>query len=153
MKSKAFSFAVAFTLCVVGHTGVVMAQDVAFDVIASGNLSGITNQRIVVISDDASYKALWEEHAGPGYALNAPMVNFDKEVVIAHFLGTTPTCAYRVATKDIHSNADYVKVKSEVFIPKNLIVCLIVEQPFEFIKLPRQTGPFVFKQQPVVGGP
>lgn len=148
MKTKPFLF-VAFLsgICVQGNAQSADDNDVIFKVLASGNFSQIIDQTIVVVREDAAWQRLWEEHAGASRDMPMPAVDFNTEMVVAHFLGQTPSCAYNVAVTGIEDHVNFVAVKSQVSIPTDIIVCLVAEQPFEIVKLPRHDKPIIIKQR------
>jgi hypothetical protein len=70
----------------------------SFTTIASGQQSGIENQREIVVRTAADWKALWKEHS-PDEPM--PAIDFSKSVVVGVFLGFRNTGGYRVTITSI----------------------------------------------------
>lgn len=126
----------------------VSERDVDFKVIASGSLSGVGHQMSMVVRDQKEFEMLWHHHSmGVPAPEPVPTVDFESEVVVANFLGLTPSCGYDVGVVDVIEKRNQIDVRTIFSEPRREIVCLIATQPFEFIKMPRIDGKlFAFKQ-------
>lgn len=123
-------------------------NDIPFEVLRHGNLSGIDHQMIMVADNQMHFEHLWKMHSSGASdpTEDTPEINFEKEVVIGHFLGNSASCGYDIHITSVEDKKSSVQVKSNITTPSMPIQCLIAEQPFEFIVVPRQSKLFSFKQ-------
>lgn len=75
-----------------GGGGPPPGGNASFQTVDRGAVSGIRAFRFAVVSDAASWQALWAEHAPAGGT--APSVDFSREIVIGAFLGPRPSTGY-----------------------------------------------------------
>jgi len=118
---------------------------IAFDVLDSGSMSGVDHQMIMVADTAMLFEHLWHMHKMDGME-PVPYVDFEKEIVVAHFMGNSASCGYDIEITKIKEKEWTVQVKSEITVPAAPIQCLIAEQPYEIIKMPRTTKILSFKQ-------
>lgn|GEM_PF-1717326 len=121
---------------------------VPVEVIDSGQFSGVTHQMSMVIRDAHEFEMLWMHHRqGVVAAQDMPKIDFEYDMVIASFLGITPTCGYDVTVTDIDDEKYFVRVRSVTRVPKQSLVCLVATQPYEFVKVPRINKVAAFEQK------
>ncbi|MBI4349667.1 MAG: hypothetical protein HY553_22720 [Elusimicrobia bacterium] len=97
-----------------------------------GTWSGVQQPKQLVITDEATWKAVWAEHAQNGAApAAAPAVDFTKETVVAIFQGSRMTSS-AVETRIERKDGKVVVVVKEGAKPFSMPVAC---QPFEIVKL------------------
>jgi hypothetical protein len=75
---------------------------VPFETIEEGQFSGIVSQRFEVVRDEESFAQLWLDHTAPASPPpEAPVIDFEQDMVIAVFLGTQPTGGFSVEVVDV----------------------------------------------------
>ena len=90
-----FCFLISFSTLSTVSTNA--AESIPFVNIERGSNSGVRERKFLVIKTEAEWKTLWQTHAQPqAPAKELPRVDFDKEMVVAVFLGEKPTGGYRV---------------------------------------------------------
>jgi len=139
---------ILFVLTITLFSVNVVAGDrhrIQFEVLDTGNLSGVDHQMIMVADRPMLFEHLWHMHKKDG-SEPVPYVDFEKYVVVAHFLGNSASCGYDIEVTKIKEKKHTVQIKSEVKVPVGPIQCLIAEQPFEIVKMPRSTKTLSFKQ-------
>lgn len=114
----------------------------AFRTIDKGAQSDIDSPRQTVARTAAEWTALWKAHD----AKPAPVVNFDREIVVALFMGSRPTAGYSVAIVAVteHDGALVVTYK-ETAPPPGAITAQILTFPYHIVALPKHTGPVTFQ--------
>jgi len=113
---------------------------VTFEKISKGTQSGIGSQKLLVVRNDSQLHALWSE-----YTLNMPsipeepIVDFENDILVAAFIGytPTPTCFSTVDITSVNKTTTSVVVHVSIKVPSTEVTCVVAEQPFEIIKLPR----------------
>ncbi len=115
-------------------------EPVAFEALAQGAQSDVRDPRREVIRDGPGLERL-------SIRADVPKVNFEKEQVIAVFLGERPTAGYKVAVEKVVRLADGTL---EVLVrerkpAKDAIVAQVVTTPFILVKTARTDGKVVFK--------
>ncbi|MDH5546626.1 MAG: hypothetical protein OEZ43_13610 [Gammaproteobacteria bacterium] len=126
-------------------------DEVPFYVLSAGGQSAINHQMTMVVDSPMHWEHLWKMHtANSVEEVVAPKVDFDNEVVIAQFLGQVASCGYAVATEEVEDKGSYLKVESRIKTPEGPIYCLVAEQPYEMITVPRTGMLFSFESK--IGG-
>ncbi|MDH4273840.1 MAG: hypothetical protein OEW08_02250 [Gammaproteobacteria bacterium] len=123
-------------------------REIPFETIARGSQSGVTHQMDVVIRNAQEFEMLWMHHSqGSMVAEPMPKVDFEREVVVGVFLGYTPSCGYDVKINDVEEHKNHTQVRSQIVVSSLPLQCLIVEEPYELIKIPRSaTWAITFRQ-------
>jgi hypothetical protein len=106
----------------------------------SGPLSGVREERAVVVADPAVWQQLWREHSKPFGEQPVPEVDFKKEMVVAVFLGERPTGGYSVEAELLPSPAarGELLVRCKENRPAGgANLPSVMTHPFEFRKVPR----------------
>lgn len=149
MKRKSLTRFVVLLACSLASTALYAddENEISFEVLRHGNLSGVDHQMIMVAETAMQFEHLWNMHSmGVPAPEPVPKVDFEKEVVIGQFLGNSASCGYNIRFTDVEDKHLSVQVKSTITVPTSEIQCLIAEQPYEFIVVPRQAKLFSFKQ-------
>lgn len=115
-------------------------------IIAEGQDSGVTSGRLEVILDSSLLMRVWSDHVdGISAAPAPPVVDFDKDMVIAAFLGTQGTGGYRIEITQAEERADNIVVNIQTTVPGS--GCMVIQtltQAYQFITLPRSSKPVTF---------
>jgi len=129
----------------VGSLVAVVAAQIAFTTIASGQQSRIEEARQVVVRSSAEWTALWKEHA-PDQSM--PSVDFKKYTVVGVFLGSRPTGGYSVGIASIERAGAGVVVtyREERPSPRDVVIQAIT-MPFQIARIERYTGPIAFRAE------
>jgi hypothetical protein len=110
----------------------------------SSSISGIKEQRFVIVKDAATWETLWAEHTKNK---PAPSIHFEQDMVLGVFLGTRGNSCFSVTIESVEQIAKkhlVVKYREE----KSGPVCSQVEiQPFHLISLRSTTLPVEFVAQ------
>jgi protease stability complex PrcB-like protein len=110
---------------------------VSFKTIAKGLRSGIREPSQIAIRSQSEWQKLWRQHSSASTAsAPLPTVDFDKEIVVAVFLGEKPSGGYGVEI----SSAEVVGSSLTVFVketsPKpGAIVTQAINQPFHIVRI------------------
>lgn len=119
---------------------------VPFVTIAEGKISGVRVPERLVIRDDAAWRALWHRHAGPN-AGPGPVVDFDRDMVIAVFAGEASDSAILAITK-IAATPDRLEVAYTLRDTRPLPAATANSSaaPFQIVRLSRSLLPVGFVQ-------
>ena len=120
-------------------------DEVEFLVVAEGGQSGIDHQMSMVVDNQMHWEHLWKMHTKGSNEPPMPKVDFGTDMVIAQFLGSVASCGYDIQTKEVEDKGDYLKVETAIQLPIGDIFCLVAEQPFEMISVPRTNTIVQFK--------
>jgi hypothetical protein len=101
----------------VKHT-VSLVNSVVLD---SSKQSGVHVARNVVVKDEASWAALWAEHAGKDRA--APTVDFTRQMVIAVFLGDLYQPCYNMRFDNVTSDTRQLTLRYTIVPPPMGMMC------------------------------
>lgn len=93
-----------------------------------GNLSSIHSNECVVVRNKDEWQTLWKRHGAVQFPPpSPPAVNFDKEMVLAVFLGERPSAGYSVEVRAI----DWTEASEGTDSPGNLAVYAREKRPAE----------------------
>ena len=110
---------------------------VPFITIAKGARSGVRQPSQIVIRSQSEWQKLWRQHTSTSTVpAPLPVVDFDKEIVAAVFLGEKPTGGYGVEI----SSAEVADRALTVFVretsPKpGAMVTQAINQPFHIVRI------------------
>ncbi len=113
--------------------------------VGKGEMSGIETARQVTVRTTEEWSALWRLH---GSALQAPAVDFSREMVVGVFLGTRPTSGYSVqivrtvAPPDGPLIVEYVETKP----PRDAITAQILTAPYHLVAILKHDGEVRFQK-------
>lgn len=115
--------------------------------VAAGDHSGLTLLRYEVILDQASFDEFWQIHAAPSFPREkAPVVDFDREMIIAAFLGQQRTGGYQIRVSAIHKHPQHLSVDLHVSRPpQGVLVTQMLTQPYHVVATQRVEQPVSFQ--------
>jgi hypothetical protein len=121
------------------QTNTKLTVDISFQTVAKGSRSGVREPLQMVIRSQAEWDTLWKRHVSIETNLPpAPAIDFNKEIVIAVFLGEKPTGGYDVeiirAEQRDGALVIHYREKSP---PSAGIVIQSLTQPFHIIQVIR----------------
>ncbi len=107
-----------------------------------GNHCGITEQKHMVITDPKDWAELWKQvHRGKVPIPEVPTIDFNKNMVLAVFMGQKPTSGYAIQITEIsRTNGEVVVKVKEVTPPKGAILLQVLTQPFHIVVVPKVEG-------------
>lgn len=122
------------------------SKDVPFETIEQGTISGVARALETVVKDEASWSALWKEHASIfDPPPPQPQIDFAKEMVIAVFAGEQPTGGYTATIIAVEELEGGLKVHYTVEVPgPECVVEQLFTQPFHMVRLARKEGVVIF---------
>ncbi len=129
------------------------AQVVAFDVVgeATTPVSGIRDARRLVVTDAATWQALWKEFQGNVVPLPpAPEIDFGARMAIVATLGTRPDGGYSVSIPEVAREGDVLYVVVEEGIAG--IECVTTDQvttPAVAVTVPSGAGEVRFVEREI----
>jgi hypothetical protein len=125
----------------------VAASDVLFQTADVTSLSGVHEERTVVVKDEAAWIRLWNEHA-PGR--DRPAVDFASQMVVGVFMGSGPSSCYSASIDGIVRTADKILVRELRSVPGPDIMCaMYVTAPAHLAVIPRSDLPVIFSMEVV----
>jgi hypothetical protein len=105
--------------------------------------SQITEQRNVVVRDEAAWAALWTEHAGKDVAL--PKIDFSKEMVVGVFRGPQPDTCRGTGISNIEFREGRLNVGYIDWVPGPGIACgAMITYPWHLVITNRSDAPVEF---------
>ena len=102
-----------------------------------GQHSLISERRALAVSDEAAWEKVWKEH--DAYA-PVPVVDFDKENVVAIFLGQTPNAGVKIeiVVQDDMIDSNRLNVFYKEVRPKTkTFAASVICQPYAMVKVPK----------------
>lgn len=141
--------------CPVCPHEVTQVQVKELETIDQGVVSGVRDQRMLVIRDLSAWQALWAEHkAGHHLIPPLPYVDFAHEMVIGVFLGEKPTSGYNVVVVGLRQTEEGLIVRVRINTPPPGVALLqVLTQPYYLVKVPRYDGLVGFEIFVVEGQP
>jgi len=119
--------------------------------LGKGPHSGVTQPGQRVIRTAEAWQKLWDEHTAnvqPKPPL--PAVDFNKEMVLAVFMGQRPTLGYATDVTAVTREKKGLRVTvRESSPPPGALTGQLVTSPYAFVAVPRSDGPVKFV---VIGG-
>lgn len=123
----------------------VAAADILFQTADATSLSGVHDERTVVVKDEAAWTRLWNEHA-PGRA--RPAVDFASQMVVGVFMGSGANSCYSTSIDGILRAGDKILVRELRSVPGPDILCAMhVTTPAHLAVIPRSELPVVFSTE------
>jgi hypothetical protein len=130
----------------------VAAERVPFVTIDQGSASGVRERRFLVIRNEAEWKTLWQTHVNPSIpAKELPHVDFDKEMVVAVFLGEKATGGYKVeitAMEEDQGKGQLRVVTRESKPPVGSITIQALTQPYHIVRVKKSDLTTTFVTEP-----
>lgn len=115
------------------------AVEVPFTVAETGYYSGIMSERFEVIKDHSAFTGLWLDHTkGFSPAPAQPDVDFNRDMVIATFLGERATGGYSIAIAKVEEQEESLIVSVKATFPSaKCVVTQAMSQPHQIVTVPR----------------
>lgn len=121
--------------CLIARTALAVSSAASVTIIDQRQNSRIQTPRILLIDQPATWQKLWQEHAGPQN--KPPAVDFQKERIIALFLGPRPSAGYRVEIEQVRSHEGYLEVfYREIPPPRDQFVAQVLTYPACLVRVP-----------------
>jgi len=120
-------------------TQAIASERVPFVTIDQGFRSGIRERKFLVIKNETEWKTVWQNHVQPNVpAKELPRVDFEKEMIVAVFLGEKPTGGYKVEITAIEE--DRGKGRLRVVVregkpPAGAMVIQALTQPYHIVRV------------------
>jgi hypothetical protein len=129
-------------------TQAIASERVPFVTIDQGSRSGVRERKSLVIKTETDWKALWRSHVQSNVpAKELPRVDFEKEMIVAVFLGEKPSGGYSVEITRIEENPDQRQTNvfwRESKPPPGSMVIQALTQPYHVVRLKTVSYPVVF---------
>lgn len=139
-------------------------QDLEFEVIASGDISGYTEETYLVIKNEAESVETWENHSArivcPEHWIefwenrtgSIPStseysdINFSKKMVVCAFMGERRTAGYSITVGRIWVEDEQIHVEMINSSPSDkLVVAHVLTYPYIFVSVERKDVNVVFE--------
>ena len=127
------------------HVGVVDTIQVAakatqpalFRSVGKGYRSGVRYPLQIVARSQSEWDAIWQQHVlGDAGSRPPPAIDFEKEIVVALFLGDKPTGGHDVRISRAEQSHDTVTIHYQERIPPpGSIVTQALTQPFHIVRI------------------
>ncbi len=123
-------------------------QELTFETISKGVISGHDERKDYVIMDPSEWGNLWGKvHSRVLPTPNLPDVNFEDEIVIAVFQGSHSTGGYAIEITQIVEKENSVEVFVKETSPSpESIVTQAFTQPYHIVKVKRVDKEVVFRR-------
>ena len=124
-----------------------MKQEViAFEIIAQDDFGGMTDSKFIAIKDQKALNEIYNIISeGRLPELKAPPIDFEKETVIALFLGEKTSGGYAITVGQILNIDDKINVAYKITAPKRgEMVTTVMTQPYCIIKIPKTSKKVTF---------
>ncbi len=104
-----------------------------------GNHCGITEPKQIVITDAKEWAEIWKQvHRGKIPVPKVPDIDFNKNMVLAVFMGQKPTSGYAIQITEVaRSNGEVFAKLKETAPTKGAIVLQVLTQPFHIVVVPK----------------
>ncbi len=111
--------------------------------LAQGTYSGVTDERVDVVTDEASFARLWREaHSGMVPAPEPPAVDFSSEIVVFVFMGTRTTGGYAIEVTGAVETAAELRVSVSRREPgPEDFVTMAITSPYHVVAIERREKP------------
>jgi hypothetical protein len=113
----------------------ILQTAVSIHSLDKGAMSQIDGARQAVARSAAEWSTLWSQHAGER---NRPAVDFDKEMVVAVFLGTRPTAGFSVEIVGAREEGTTLIVSYRESRPQpGTITAQVLTSPYHIVAVPK----------------
>jgi len=138
--------ALAITVALGGALCWADAADVVIGQRFHGNYSGVRRASEQVIEDPETWKTVWGQvHGISRPQPELPEIDFDKQSVVAVFLGNRNTGGYSIRIRAIKDNGQQVEVQVErLSPPPGGITTQALTQPYEMVVIGKPGKPVRF---------
>jgi hypothetical protein len=109
-----------------------------FSTVELGASSGIREPTRIVVRASREWLLVWARHAGSIGAVQAPPVDFSREMVVGVFMGERETGGYQVEIIGVERTASVLRVLYVTREPEpGAILTQALTQPFHLVRLAR----------------
>lgn len=109
--------------------------EILFDTLDQGQQSGIEEQRTQTVQDQASWEALYQEHAPDE---DPPDVDFEERIVLAIFKGQSPDGCHGAHITNVTGTSDEdIRVEGEFFEVTDAFCTEAITYPFHIVTIDR----------------
>ena len=136
--------------CSAGHNKAskqLMQETIPFQILVQDTYGGYASSKFMVIENNNSLIEVFNllnKSRSPD--LEIPVINFEKESVIALFLGEKNSGGYAITIEQVLDKSNKVYVVYKVVSPGvGDMVTSVMTQPFSIIKIPKTNKEIVFK--------
>lgn len=140
------------SLGVLSITPAGAAERLPFITIDQGSRSGVRERKFLVIKNEAEWKTLWQTHVQPEVpAKELPQVDFEREMVVAVFLGEKPTGGYKLGITAIEEDRGKGQLRivlRESKPPVGSIAIQALTQPYHIVRVKKTDLPATFVAEP-----
>lgn len=121
------------------------------EIILDGTYSAIEEKREVLLTNNEDYQKLMTEvYKNLDQMPRIPVVDFNKNSVIAAFIGTRSNGGYMVAIDSITEGKSLTVNITETTPGPNCMVTEAITRPFSLVKIPKTDAKPVFKTKQIV---
>lgn len=125
-------------------------QGVKFEMLIASSIGGYLTPQIKVIKEQESLLDTYSQlnkYRKPAFSI--PTINFEKETIVAVFMGQKNTGGYSVSIVDIVDKGEKIVVKVKETKPnENEMVTMAITQPFCIVKVDNAAKEMVFVKVP-----
>lgn len=132
-------------------SSLVAATDIAFQPVGEGSFSGIDEQVMEAIHDQARYDELWRQHiTGQSPAPPQPSIDFSHATLIAAFAGLQNSAGHHFSVMRIETAGAEWRVHLRHTYPgKNCISSTVMDSPYVLVTTVRTQLPVRFLTEDV----
>lgn len=122
------------------------SQDLEFEVISCGDISGYVEEAYVLVKDEAQWAEVWKKHTRPYVnGIPCPEIVFSEKMVVCAFMGERHTAGYRISVEKTWADKEKVHVEIAKDEPqKDSVVAQVLTYPYVFVSLDRTDADVVF---------
>lgn len=120
-------------------------SDVAFEVIEHGDYSGAKQSNQMEMDSNTEWEDFWVNELQRDIN-NIPEVDFDKDMVVALFLGERHTGGFQISTTKIEEYEHEIEVQYEEHVPDG-IVTQAFTYPYQLITMPLTDKKIVYTKK------
>lgn len=133
----------AMALVLAACSGPVLPEDsVEIEELARSTQSQVDNERMEVIRSPEGLAEAWARTDRSG---EAPEVDFDRDMVVAVFIGEYRTGGHSVRVREAEATEEGVRLAIRVEAPgSGCMVTQAITRPYQIVKLPRMEGSVAF---------
>ncbi|MFL6635854.1 MAG: protease complex subunit PrcB family protein [Massilia sp.] len=112
---------------------------IAYETVASDNLSGVTARQTVVIRDQPAWDKLWSQHtAGRTPAPAAPKVDFTRKMLVGVFAGEYGNACHSLSVARVAAGATKLEVEVDEHDVTTVAICApVVSHPMQIVAVDR----------------
>ncbi|OIQ37626.1 MAG: hypothetical protein BM563_08115 [Bacteroidetes bacterium MedPE-SWsnd-G1] len=120
-------------------------QEIQFETLVQGSNGGYLNNEFIIVKNQDELKTVYTQInkvRKPGFPI--PKIDFEKELILALFLGEKTTGGHAISITKIIETIDEVQVFVQTNAPDGMATSAMT-QPYYFCKIPRTEKSIVFK--------